>query len=216
MAVVLADEAAAWRRHARRVLEEQDVTVVGEAVTAAGTIDLVLALSPDVLLLDVRMPGGLAVVLDLAVRVPDVATVVVTAPDEDEDEDVLAAMRAGAKGYVHKSADPAGMLSAVRAVLAGEIALPRTLVAPLVRELRRTDAGRARRQGRTATLTPREWEVLDLLRQGFGTVQIATLLFVSPVTVRTHLAAVQRKLKVGSRAEAIRVLTDAGVRGRTR
>lgn len=214
--VVLADAATAWRRHARQALEEKEVAVVGEAFTAQATVDLVIDLRPQVLLLDIAMCGGLSAVWDLAVRAPDVAMLIVTAARDDEATDVVAAMRAGARGYVYKLARPTALLSAIQAVLAGEIALPRHLVEPLVLELRRQNASRTRRQGVTATLTAREWEVLDLLRQGLGTTQMARQLFVSPGTVRTHLASVQHKLKVDSRAGALRVLADAGVRSRVR
>ena len=200
--VVVADDHAPTRMGVRLALEEDGFEVVGEAATAPSAVQTAADQAPDVVLLDVHMPGGgIAAARTIARDLPDVAVVMLTVSRDDND--LFEALRAGARGYLLKDIDPSRLPHALRGVLEGEAALPRGLVARLVDEFR----GRERTPGQslraTASLTSREWEVLDLLRDGLDTAEIARRLFVSPVTVRTHVSAVLRKLKVGSREAAV-------------
>jgi DNA-binding NarL/FixJ family response regulator len=122
-----------------------------------------------------------------------------------DDADLFEALRAGARGYLLKDIDPARLGPALEGVLAGEAALPRNLVTRLMEEFRGRDSRPTRAQGPLATLTSREWDTLDLMRQGLTTAEIAERLFVSPVTVRTHIAAILRKLQVSDRQAAIHI-----------
>jgi DNA-binding NarL/FixJ family response regulator len=132
------------------------------------------------------------------------------APELD-DEEFLAAMRIGTAGYLLKSISPARLPAVVEGVLRGEAAIPRTLVATLVNRVRARKSSRRLIVGgrRGIDLTSREWEVLDLLREGLSTREIANRLLISEVTVRRHIGSVLKKLQVASRAEAVKLLQSA-------
>lgn len=212
--VVLADDHAPTRAGVREALEAQDCQVVAEASSAEGALRAALEYRPDVCVLDIHMPGsGILAAADITQQVPDTAVVMLTASGDDED--LFAALRAGASGYLLKEMDPARLGPALRSVLAGESVLPRWLVQKVAAELR----GRPRRRislphrPKGVELTEREAEVLDLMAEGLSTEQIAERLFVAKVTVRTHISALLRKLRVPDRAAAVRLVRD-GPHGR--
>jgi DNA-binding NarL/FixJ family response regulator len=207
--VVVADDHAPTRLGVRMALEDGGFEVVHEAATGPAAVAAVLEHSPDVALLDVHMPGdGIAAARAISSRLPQVAVVMLTVSRDDGD--LFQALRAGARGYLLKDIDPERLPHALRGVLAGEAALPRGLVTKLVEEFRHRERSAGRRSGPAAALTAREWEVVDLLGRGLDTAEIAARLFVTPVTVRTHVSAVLRKLKVDSREQAVRLLRDTG------
>ena len=154
------------------------------------------------------MPGnGIVAALEITSQLPKTAVVMLTVSRDDDD--LFAALRAGAAGYLLKDTDPERLPMALLGVLRGEGALPRTLVARLVEEFR----GRGKRRlplsgSRSVELTPREWQVLEGLRDGLSTEEISERLFVSQVTVRTHVSAILKKLKVPDRAAAIKLLEE--------
>ena len=164
---------------------------------------------PDVCLLDVHMPGnGIAAAARIADCLPETAIVMLTVSDSDED--LFAALRAGAQGYLLKDMDPARLALAVEGVLAGAAALPRALVARVLDEFR---ARRRRRRlllpgGHGSTLTDREWETLELLAGGLSTAEAAERLLVAPVTVRRHAASIVKKLNVSDRRSLLRLLRE--------
>ncbi len=208
--VVIADDHAPTRSGVRTALEHGGFEVVGEARDATAAVEIARRERPDVCLLDIHMPGsGIAAATRITDELPETAVVMLTVSRNDDD--LFEALRAGASGYLLKDTNPARLPHALRGVLSGEAALPRTLVARLIDEFR--DRGRYRRVPalgtRGALLTSREWEVLELLREGLTTKQIAERLFLSPATIRSHVAAILRKLKVPDRAAAIRLL-DGG------
>jgi DNA-binding NarL/FixJ family response regulator len=150
------------------------------------------------------MPGsGIRAATEILDRLPDTAVVMLTVSRNDED--LFDALRAGAAGYLLKDTDPDRLPHALRGVLAGEAAVPRELMSRVIDEFR--SQGRRRRVAvpgrRGKELSSREWEVLDLLREGRTTADIARRLFVSPVTVRRHVSAILRKLDVPDRQAAI-------------
>jgi DNA-binding NarL/FixJ family response regulator len=210
--VLLADDHAPTRAHVRETLEETGrFEVCAEAADAAGAVESALRERPDLCVLDVRMPGrGVAAAWEIAARLPETKVVMLTVSEEDED--LLAALRAGAAGYLLKDMDPARIPHALEDVLAGEAAIPRTLVPRLLREFR--DRGARRRPIVVAEpenrLTSREWEVLDLLRQGLDTREMARWLVLSQATVRSHVASILRKLDVPDREAAVRLFEDDG------
>ena len=162
------------------------------------------------------MPGGgIRVVREVSRRVPEASVVVLTA-SEDRDH-MVDAIRAGASGYLVKSMDPNRIAHALRGELAGEAAIPRFLVAELVRDLQTLGRHRviAGRHGR-AELTSREWEILELMCDGLSGPSIAERLYLSPVTVRRHSAEAVRKLGVRDRAEAIALMQERPVGSRRR
>ena len=184
-----------------------------EVASAADSVAAAERERPDVCLLDVHMPGnGIAAAAQIAARLPETAIVMLTVSDSDED--LFAALRAGAEGYLLKDMDPARLALALEGVLLGEAALPRPLVARVLDEFR---ARRRRRRlllpgGRGSTLTDREWETLELLAAGLSTAQVAERLLVAPVTVRRHAASIAKKLDVSDRRSLLQLLRDPAPR----
>ncbi|WP_344376813.1 response regulator transcription factor [Agromyces tropicus] len=208
ISVVLADDHAAMRSVVRRGLESGGCRVVGEGATADEALELVTEHRPDVALLDIHMPGnGIRAAEAISRAVPTTAIVMLT--QSRDDDDLFDSLRAGAAGYLLKDAAPPSLADTLRGVLAGEAAMPPALVARILDEFR----GPARRRfGRgsaaASKLSTREWEVMDLLRRGGSTDDVAARLYLSPTTVRVHVSSVLRKLSVTDRASAFRLLEE--------
>ena len=206
--VVIADDHPPQRAGIRAALEDGGFEVVAEVGDAKGAVAASIEHHPDVALLDIHMPGsGLIAAAAIADQVPGTAVVMLTVSRNDDD--LFAALRAGAAGYLLKDTDPDRLPLALDGVLNGEAALPRTLVSRLMDEFRQRDRRRGvlNADGRSS-LTSREMEILGLLREGLSTKEIGTRLFITPVTVRTHISSVLKKLKVPDRAAAIKLLED--------
>jgi len=205
--VLVADDHAPTRKDVRAALEEHpDIAVCAEAADAPAAIDAAVRLAPDVCLLDIRMPGGgIAAAWEITARLPDTRVVMFTVSREDDD--LFDALRAGAAGYLLKDTDPERLPLALLDVVKGDAAIPRALVSRLANEFR--DRGPRRRalagSELNGHLTSREWEVLDLLRDGLTTGEIAEKLCISQVTARTHIAAILKKLRVPDRTAAIKL-----------
>jgi DNA-binding NarL/FixJ family response regulator len=205
--VLIADDHPPTRAGVRAALEKGTFAVCAEAADASGAIEAARRERPDVCLLDIHMPGdGIRAAEVISRELPETAVVMLTVSRTDED--LFDALRAGASGYLLKDIDPARLPLALHGVLEGEAALPRRLVALLIEEFRER---RRRRRiplvgRRSVELTDREWEVLDLMREGLSTEEIAARLFISPVTVRTHVSAILRKLQVPNRDAAVELL----------
>ena len=206
--VVIADDHARTRARIRVALEAGGCEVCAECATAEEAVQAAMDLLPDVVLLDIHMPGnGIRAAQQIGRAQPQVAVVMLT--QSLEDEDLFDALRAGASGYLMKGSNPAQLPAALRAVLAGEAALPRSLVTRILEEFRAPSRPRFRRKtAAAAKLSPREWEVMEMLSQGHSTEEVATRLFVSPTTVRVHVSTVLRKLRVKDRESAFRLLRD--------
>ena len=204
--VVVADDHAPTRASVRRALEGGGCTVVGEAASADGAIALVMEHRPDAALLDIQMPGsGIRAAQAIGQTVPETAVVMLT--HSRADSDLFDSLRAGAAGYLLKDADPHTLADALRGVLAGEAAMPPRLVARILDEFRAPAKHRFWRDSPAAgRLSAREWEVMQLLGEGLSTEEAAARLFLSPTTVRVHVSAVLRKLRVTDRDSALRVL----------
>jgi DNA-binding NarL/FixJ family response regulator len=214
--VLIADDHPATRAGIRATLEANGFDVCAEVADATAAIEAALRERPDICLLDIHMPGnGVAAAARISAELPDAAVVMLTVSRHDAD--VFDSLRAGAAGYLLKDTDPDRLPHALRGVLAGEAALPRTLVARVIDEFR--ERGRRRKLpmvgNRGVELTSREWEVLDLMQQGLSTDQMAARLFVSPVTIRTHVSAILKKLKVVDRKAAVHLLKQSEARSHT-
>jgi DNA-binding NarL/FixJ family response regulator len=174
--------------------------VSAEAADLQSAMTAVQASRPDACLVDADLPGGgLAAVREI-VRVHPPAAVVVLA-DRYADADLLDAVRAGAMGYLDKDIQSDSLPGVIRAALAGEAVIPRRLVGRLMTEVRaRAAAPNRGDDGCQILLTRREVEVLELMREGLTTSRIAERMFVSPVTVRSHVMSMVRKLHVSDRA----------------
>jgi DNA-binding NarL/FixJ family response regulator len=209
--VLLADDHAAVRAGIHLALSGEGFVVVAEAADGPGAVEAALREKPDIALLDVNMPGsGIKAAEEIVQALP--ATTVVMLTVSRDDDDLFAALRAGASGYLLKDTDPGRLPFALRGVLEGEAALPRGLVAKLIDEFR--TRGKRRRlplmRQRGVELTDREWEVLEFLHDGLSTADIAQRMSISPVTVRRHVSEILKKLRVTSREEAVRLLQDGG------
>ena len=205
--VLVADAHATTRIGVRRSLEDFGFDVVGEAADASGAIRQALELRPDACLLDVQMPGGgIAAAAEIIRALPNTKMVMLSASKADHE--FFEALRLGASGYLLKDTDPERLPFALQGVLRGEAALPGTLAARLIEAFR---AREQRRKGlflrsRQVQLSEREWEVLDLMREGRSTREIGESLTISPVTVRRHVQALLEKMQVATRREALALL----------
>jgi DNA-binding NarL/FixJ family response regulator len=208
--VLVADDHDPTRYDVRVALEaDPRFSICAEAVDAPTAVEAAVREQPDLCLLDIRMPGGgVAAAWEISARLRVTKVVMLTVSQDDRD--LFAALRAGASGYLLKEMDFDELPDALARVLGGEAALDSSLLARVVAEFRdRT----ARRRSPVADpsntrLTSREWEVLELLRQGLSTSEIARRLFLSPVTVRTHVNSVLRKLRVRDRNELLRDMPE--------
>lgn len=206
--VVIADDHARMRARIREALEVGECEVCAECATAEEAVQVALERRPDVALLDIHMPGnGIRAAQQISQALPQTAIVMLT--QSREDEDLFDSLRAGASGYLLKDSDPAQLPAALRAVLAGEAAMPASLVTRILEEFRAPSRPRFRRKtAAAAKLSPREWEVMEMLGQGHSTEAVASRLFVSPTTVRVHVSTVLRKLRVKDRESAFQLLRD--------
>jgi DNA-binding NarL/FixJ family response regulator len=205
--VLVADDHPPTRAGVRAVLEQDGFVICAEASSAHEAVEEALREAPDICLLDIHMPGsGIAAAAAITEALPDVAVVMLTVSDDDAD--LFDALQAGAAGYLLKNTNPARLPSALRGLMNGEAVLPRPLVAKLIAEFR--DRSARRRLPifgpRGVTLTSREWQVFELLREGVSTKEIAARLFISQATVRTHVAAILRKLHAPTRQAAVKLL----------
>lgn len=204
----MADDHARIRAKVREALESGGWEVCGEGATAQEAIELALQHRPDVALLDINMPGsGIAAAQEISRTLPETAVVMLT--QSADDEDLFDSLRAGAAGYLLKTTDPATLSDVLQGVLCGEAAMSPALVTRILQEFKAP----ARRvlswkPAAVAKLSPREWEVMELLATGLSTEDVATKLFVAPTTVRVHVSTVLRKLRVKDRESAFRLLKE--------
>jgi DNA-binding NarL/FixJ family response regulator len=204
--LVLADDHPAIRLGVRIAVADGGFEVVAEAADRDGAVEAVLRERPDICLLDVYMPGG---GIDAARIVGEVApaTAVVMLTVSANPDDLLASLRAGARGYLLKDTSPERLPAALHGVLDGEAALPRALLGRVLPEFRHIpDSQAAPLLVGGVELTARESEVLRLLRSGLSTTQIGERLSLSPVTVRRHISAGVAKLGASDRDEAVRAI----------
>ena len=207
--VVIVDDQEMMRSAFRTILEASGVDVVGEAPSGGEAVHVVERLCPDVVLMDVRMPGGdgLSATRDLAAAAPSARVLVLTTFDLDEY--VYGALQAGAAGFLLKNASPEELVAAVRAVAAGDCVLdPRVTGRVMARVARRRPAPEA--GGALATLTERERDVLALLARGMSNTELAATLDVSEATAKTHVSHVLTKLGVRDRVQAVIYAYETG------
>ena len=209
--VLLADDQAAARAGIKRAIEPHGLRVVAEASTADDAVLLASSCSPDVCVIAVGLPGhGIEAARRIKQAVP--ATKVVMISGSENEEDVFAALRAGADDWLLMSTPADRLPHAILGVVRGEAALPRRLTARLITEFRQR--GTRRRLvlpsgGGEVELTAREYEVIERLRRGDRTSEIAVRLGISEVTIRRHVASVLRKLGMPNRRSAIELLEQS-------
>jgi DNA-binding NarL/FixJ family response regulator len=209
--VMIVDDHPLVRSAVARAIHGNGLTVVGEAGTAEDAIDLALRLVPDILLLDIALPGasGIQIVRELAPRLPRTKIVMLTVSTADRD--VTDAMRYGAVGYLTKDVSPEALVRAVRAAESGELVMPRRLAARLVARMSMRGSHHSTVDHSPAeALTPRERDVHRLLAEGLGDRDIAVALTISRRTVETHVSSILHKLGVQNRTEAAVRYRDEG------
>jgi DNA-binding NarL/FixJ family response regulator len=203
MRVVLVDDHALVRSAIRQALEAPDVEIVGEARSAEEAMEIAPLLRPDLLLLDIDLPGisGIEAVRELAPRLPDTRIVMLTVSTDRRD--LIDAVRHGAAGYLTKDLTGDALLRAIRGLRRGDLAMSRAHAATVVDHLARGARTAAPEQDRLESLlSAREQEVLRLLAEGMTDREIAGALAISPRTVESHVSSVLHKLGVRNRAEA--------------
>jgi DNA-binding NarL/FixJ family response regulator len=208
---MLVDDHALVRAAVRQAITGPDVTMVAEEATAEDALRVAMEVRPDVLLVDIDLPGmdGIRLVRELAPRLPDTRIVMLTVSSSEDD--LIEAIRSGASGYLTKDVTPDALLRAVRSAHLGELAMPRRMAARLVQRLaaapRHGTSGQA--DPALAAVSAREIEVLRLLAEGLTDRDIAETLTISPRTVETHVSSILRKLHARNRAEAARRYLDS-------
>jgi len=204
--VLIADDHTILREGLRRILRENPVlTVVGEATTGEEAVSLALELSPDVVLMDVTMPHMSGIEATRRIRLVRPETRILMLTVSDKDEDLLSALKAGARGYLLKSAEAREVMDALQRVHAGEAILPPALIGRVLDELA-TPTPTAQE-----ALSPRETEVLELVAEGLANKEIAAALSISENTVKTHVRHILDKLGLRSRTEAATYAVHQGL-----
>jgi len=201
--VMLVDDHALVRSAIRQALQAPDIEVVGEASSAEEALAMAPVLRPDLLLLDIDMPGmsGIETVRELAPRLP--ATKIVMLTVSMDRRDLLGAVRHGAYGYLTKDLSGEALLRAVRGIRVGDLPMSRAHAATVVEHLARSSGGAASEGERVEELLSlREGEFLRLLSDGLTDREIAEALAISPRTVESHVSSLLGKLGVRNRAEA--------------
>jgi DNA-binding NarL/FixJ family response regulator len=210
--VLIADDQALVRGGFRSILEGQDdIEVVGEADDGAQAVDAAARLHPDVVLMDVRMPGVDGLQATRRIVADGVAARILVLTTFDVDDYVYEAMKAGASGFLLKTAPPRQLVEAVRTVAAGDAVLAPSVTRRLVEQfVRRPPPGAAVPPG-LETLTERELEVLRLVARARSNAEIAAELVVSEATVKSHVNRLLGKLGLRDRAQAFVLAYESGL-----
>jgi two-component system, NarL family, response regulator LiaR len=201
---IIADDDPFARKMIKESLQRAGVIVIAEAHNGRQAVDLARHYRPDVVLMDVVMPelDGIAATRRIVKEIPGQVVIILTTADDDEIG--LLGLRAGAAGFLAKDVDVDVLPQALHGALSGEAAISRKLSMKLVELLRRAPEGPGMRPVKSP-LTPREWEVIDLISQGKTTDQIADELVLASETIRSHVKNILRKLDARSREEAVAI-----------
>lgn len=207
--VLVVDDHAVFREGLRALLARaEDVDVVGEAATTQAAVDAARALRPDVVLMDLNLPGdgGVEATRQVLAADPDVAVLVLTM--HDDDASIGAALRAGARGYLLKDAEPESIIRAISAVAAGQVILDPGAVGFLAAAAAATASGEP-----FPSLTPREREILDRVARGLRNDAIAARMGLSTKTVQNNVSTLLVKLGARDRAQLVAMARDQGLGG---
>jgi DNA-binding NarL/FixJ family response regulator len=212
--VVLADDQALIRSGFRVLIDSaEDLEVVGEAATGDDAVRLARSTRADVVLMDIRMPGTDGIAATRAITDDDdlAGVKVVVLTTFEIDAYVIEAVRAGASGFLSKSIEPADLLDAIRTVAGGDALLSPKATQALLAEFATAGTGPAIPADRLADVTAREREMMTLAAHGLSNDQIAERLFLSPLTVKTHINRAMMKLAVRDRAQLVVLAYQSGL-----
>ncbi len=212
--VLLADDQALVRGGFRMLLESaDDIEVVGEAADGEQAVAMVAAEHPDVVLMDIRMPGidGLEATRRIAADPGLAATRILVLTTFEADEYVYAALRGGASGFLVKDTEPAELVQAVRIIARGDSLLSPSITRRLIADIAARPAADVRVPPDLSELTDREREVLILVGGGLSNDEIATRLFLSPLTAKTHVSRIMSKLSARDRAQLVVTAYETGL-----
>lgn len=212
--VLLADDQALIRAGFRALLSaEDDLEVVGEAATGQAALAQARALRPDVVLMDIRMPGGDGIEAATALLAdPDLAgTKVIMLTTFELDDYILDSVRAGASGFLVKDTEPEELLRAVRAVARGDALLSPSVTRRLLARVAAARPEPVRRLASLEPLTAREREVLALVGRGLDNAGIALRLFITPLTAKTHVSRIMGKLGARDRSQLVVLAYESGL-----
>ncbi|HEY2982553.1 MAG TPA: response regulator transcription factor [Jatrophihabitantaceae bacterium] len=215
--VLIADDDDLMRAGLRAVLSSDDtIDVVAEAADGREAVRLAGALQPDVVLMDVRMPGmdGIAATREIAAVQP-LSRVLILTTFEDDDY-VFGALRAGASGFLLKRTRPEQLIAAVHTIAAGESLLSPSVTRTVIRQMAHSPQPDVAANRRLRELTPREREVLELVARGLSNAEIAAKLVVEGSTVKTHMKRILAKLELRDRVQAVILSYETGIVGRHR
>jgi DNA-binding NarL/FixJ family response regulator len=207
--VLLADDHPLFRDGVASLLAARDYRVLGQADNGAEAVKMADELQPDLILMDIRMPGlnGLAATRLIKASHPEMRIVILTVSEEDAD--LFEAIKSGAAGYLPKSLDSSQFFALLEAVMRGEVGLTPVLADKILREFARSDMPEM--SDAPDELTPREVEVLELVAQGSTNAEIAQTLGVSENTVKFHMKNILQKLHVRNRAEVVAYALRSGL-----
>jgi DNA-binding NarL/FixJ family response regulator len=200
--VLIADDHPLIREGLRHVLElDPQIEIVGEVGDGQGAINLARSMRPDVILMDLKMPGtsGVEACRVISTEMPEIRIIILTVSEDDE---MLEVIKTGACGYLLKDVEPAELIKAIRSVMEGVPAFHPVVTGRLLSEYQRLSAAPADEEDGIAALTAREKEVLALIARGESNRNIARRLFISEKTVKNHVTSIFRKLRVEDRTQA--------------
>jgi len=209
MKIVIVDDHVLFREGLAAIIRsESDIEIVGQAGSVQEAIETVKGLKPDMVLMDFGLPDGTGADATRAILQEHPGCKVVFLTMSEEDEDLLAAIRSGAAGYLLKNMRPSKLVSSLRSVQHGESAVSRAMTLRLMQELARTKESP---QAQDPTLTRRELEVLRELASGFSNQEIAGHLFISENTVKYHVHSILEKLNLTDRRDAAAYAREHGI-----
>jgi DNA-binding NarL/FixJ family response regulator len=209
--VLLVDDHDLFRTGLRNLLEEQAVQVIGEAADGSQAIRMVRELAPDVVVMDLNMPGmtGVEATRQVTSQAPLTRVVVLTISDQDED--VMNAILAGACGYLMKDSSIQDLMQGIRAAAVGESLISPHIAAKVLQRMRATGTSEQDAATIRAELSDREIEVLKLIANGKDNAQIAGELHISPKTVKNHISNILMKLQIDNRIQAAVYAVRSGI-----
>jgi DNA-binding NarL/FixJ family response regulator len=209
--VLVVDDHDLFRTGLRSLLEEEGVQVIGEAAGGAEAVRIVRELAPDVVVMDLNMPGmtGVEATRQISKVAPLTRVVVLTISDQDGD--VMDAILAGACGYLLKDSSIQDLMQGIRAAAIGEALISPSIAAKVLRRVRSATSQPDIEKVIRAELSDREIEVLKLIANGKDNAQIAAELYISPKTVKNHISNILMKLQIGNRIQAAVYAVRSGI-----